>query len=517
MNHYLIIDLGTGSGRTIIFDEKGNQIALSQKEWKHKNFNNVVGAIDFDTKENWEIVKNLIKDVLKKSNIKKDSLKAISSSSMREGIVLYDKAGNEIWSCSNVDARAQKEVEELRNIASDEEMYKITGQTYSLADGPRILWLKNNLPEIYNKAETLTMISDWALYKLSGNFCVEPSNVSTSGLFDTFNRKWDKKIFEDLKIKKLTTDVYEPGDLLGTIKKELAEELNLSENTKIIVGGGDVQLGTLGVGSLEEGDTVILGGTFWQQEVNIKNPIPEKDAKVRINAHVLKDLFQYEGIAFQIGLVARWVRDALFIQEKEFAKKMGISTYSLMTEMTKSIPEGSYGIVPIFSDVMNYVHWKHASPSFLNLDINDPEKYSRVAIFKSVMENAAYVSKGNLELIKNASGIYPKEVIFAGGASYSDEWSKILANVLGIPVKVPKIKEASSLGALSLCIKTINNEKDIKSVIDEIVQIESIFNPNKNVYDFYNSNYKNWRNIYQKILKLSDEGLLNYMWKAPGE
>ena len=148
MNNYLIIDLGTGSGRVIIFDEEGNQIALSQKEWVHKNFHNVPGAIDFDTKENWEIVKTLIKDVLKKSNIEKESLKAISSSSMREGIVLYDGEGKEIWSCSNVDARAEKEVEELREITSDKEMYKKTGQTYSLADGPRLLWLKNNLPAI---------------------------------------------------------------------------------------------------------------------------------------------------------------------------------------------------------------------------------------------------------------------------------------------------------------------------------------------------------------------------------
>jgi autoinducer 2 (AI-2) kinase len=517
MNNYLIIDLGTGSGRAIIFDDEGNQIALSQQEWIHKNFHNVPGAIDFDTKENWEIVKKLIKDVLKKSNIDKESLKAISSSSMREGIVLYDKEGSEIWSCSNVDARAQKEVEELRQITSDKEMYNKTGQTYSLADGPRILWLKNNLPEIYNKAVSMTMISDWVLYKLSGNFCVEPSNASTSGLFDTFNRKWSHEIFEKMNLNDLMTDVYEPGDVLGTVKKELTEELNLSEKTKVIVGGGDVQLGTLGVGSIKEGDAVILGGTFWQQVVNVKTPVPEKDAKVRINAHVLKDLFQYEGIAFQIGLVARWVRDSLFIREKEFAEKMGVSTYSLMTEMSKSVPAGSHGIVPIFSDVMNYLHWKHASPSFMNIDINDPKKYSRAAIFKSVMENAAFVSKGNLELIKEASGVFPKEVIFAGGASYSDEWSRILANVLGIPVKVPKIKEASSLGALSLCIKTINDEKNIEDVIDGITGIESIHYPNKNLYSFYEENYIKWKKIYKNILTLSDEGLLNYMWKAPGE
>jgi autoinducer 2 (AI-2) kinase len=92
-----------------------------------------------------------------------------------------------------------------------------------------------------------------------------------------------------------------------------------------------------------------------------------------------------------------------------------------------------------------------------------------------------------------------------------------LANVLGIPVKVPKIKEASSLGALSLCIKTINDEKNIEDVIDGITGIESIHYPNKNLYSFYEENYIKWKKIYKNILTLSDEGLLNYMWKAPGE
>ena len=170
MDHYIIVDCGTGSGRTIIFNELGEEIAISQKEWVHKNFTGVPGAIDFDTKNNWTELKKIIKDALDKSGIDRNTVKAISASSMREGMVLYDYNGREIWACSNIDARAGKEAEDLIKKGIQLKLYNITGQTFSLSDAPRLLWVKRNLPDIYEKAAKLGMLSDWVIYKLSGRF-----------------------------------------------------------------------------------------------------------------------------------------------------------------------------------------------------------------------------------------------------------------------------------------------------------------------------------------------------------
>jgi len=311
MDYFLVIDAGTGSGKAILFDEKGHQIEFSQQEWRHLNLTGIPGSIDFDVNNNWQIIKNLIRETIKKSNINPKNIRAITATSMREGIVFYDKQGIEIWACSNVDARAQEEVEILKKKGLEKEIYNLTGQTFSISDVPRLLWIKRNLPDIYKKIHTLGMISDWVIFKLSGNFLVEPSNISTSGFFHTFEKKWSSEIIRELGFPtSIYPEVVNPGTKVGKIRKDLAEELELSSDTEIVIGGGDAQLGTIGVGGVEEFDTVILGGTFWQQEVNIKNPKPHPQSKIRINAHVVPELWQYEGISFWTGLVMRWFRDA---------------------------------------------------------------------------------------------------------------------------------------------------------------------------------------------------------------
>jgi autoinducer 2 (AI-2) kinase len=326
------------------------------------------------------------------------------------------------------------------------------------------------------------------------------------------------KLIERLDLPKdIYPKVYEPATVVGTVKTDIAAELNLSPKTLVIMGGGDAQLGTVGVGAVHANNAVILGGTFWQQEVNVKQPVAEPEAKIRINAHAVNDLWQYEGISFQIGLVMRWFRDAFCDREKGIAKELHVSSYSILSEMAKDVPPGAYGIMPIFSDLMDYLHWKHAAPSLLNFNINEPEKYNKAAIFRSLMENAAYNSLGNLKTIAAMTGYFPGEVIFAGGASYSPIWCGILADVLGVPVKVPRIKEATALGALLCALIGSGRYQNFGEAVADICSFEAIYFPSNSIHQIYKEYYSNWRAVYHKLLELSDMGLLSYMWKAPGE
>jgi autoinducer 2 (AI-2) kinase len=179
--------------------------------------------------------------------------------------------------------------------------------------------------------------------------------------------------------------------------------------------------------------------------VNIQNPKPPKDMSMRINPHVIKGLSQAEGITFFSGLVMRWFRDALCESEKEFAEKRGVDTYVILEEMAKEVPVGSYGILPIFSDVMKYGRWYHASPSFLNLGL-DATKFNKASMFRSLEENAAIVSAENLDNIAKFTGIEIDTIVFAGGASKGILWPQILADVTGKKVKIPDVKEATALG-----------------------------------------------------------------------
>jgi len=114
MKKYIVtLDAGTGSGRCLIFDLEGNQISQAQEEWIPKEIPEYPGSQEFDTKEAWTILCRTIKTAMAKADIKPEEVLAITASSMREGMVVYDKEGNEIWACTNLDARAVEEAVNL--------------------------------------------------------------------------------------------------------------------------------------------------------------------------------------------------------------------------------------------------------------------------------------------------------------------------------------------------------------------------------------------------------------------
>ncbi|MEZ4508880.1 MAG: FGGY family carbohydrate kinase [Eubacteriales bacterium] len=176
MTRYLMaIDAGTGSVRAVIFDLEGHQISVEQREWTHLEDPRFPGSMDFDVKLNFRLVLECVSGAIKKANISGSEIMAISTTSMREGIVLYDREGNEIWACANVDARAGKEVSQLMEIRPniERDIYSISGQTFALGALPRILWVKNNLPDVYEKTAAVTMLNDWIIYRISGVFALE--------------------------------------------------------------------------------------------------------------------------------------------------------------------------------------------------------------------------------------------------------------------------------------------------------------------------------------------------------
>ncbi len=520
MNKYLLaLDGGTGSFRAILFDLSGNQIAISQQEWDHKSEENIANSMSFDWDTNWKIVRNCIQDLLEKSKIDPENILALSSSSMREGIVLYDENNHEIWAVANVDARAGEEVKYLQKNYPDIEstFYEASGQTFALGAIPRILWLKNNQPNLYNKVAKISMISDWLLFKLSGIIASDPSNGGTTGIFDLKTRDWSKEMMDDVGLKNdIFPPCYESGTVIGDVSLEGAKSTGLSRKTKVVMGGGDVQLGALGLGIVENGGVAILGGSFWQQIVNIPSSTkPPLDMNIRVNPHVVAGLSQAEGITFFSGLIMRWFRDAFCDLEKLESKEKGIDTYAILEQKAKNVPVGSYDIIPIFSDSMKYGKWYHASPSFLNLSI-DSTICNKSSMFRSLEENAAIVSNINLEKIKAFSGVSIDQIVFAGGASKGPLWCQILADVTGCIIKIPKVTEATALGVCMCAGVGAKVYSSLKVASDKIVSFEKEYQPNLDNHKLYQALELKWIKIYEEQLKLVDQGLTTSMWKAPG-
>ena len=361
------------------------------------------------------------------------------------------------------------------------------------------------------------MIGDWILAKLSGVIATDPSNAGTTGIYSLKKRDWAPQMAEKVGIK---ADIFppslEPGTVMGVVTRDASLLTGLSTQTKVVMGGGDVQLGAAGLGVVKEGQVAILGGSFWQQVVNIKSDTtPPENMSVRVNPHVISGLSQAEGITFFSGLVMRWFRDAFCDLEKLEAKERNIDTYTLMEEKAKNVPVGSHGILPIFSDSMNYAKWYHAAPSFINLSI-DSDICNKSSMFRSLEENACIVSAINLEKIKAFTGLQIDEIVFAGGASRGELWCQILADVTGCKIKVPKVTEATALGAAMAAGVGVGIYEGIASAAEDLVVWDKEYLPNSENFSKYTDIKEQWQEVYENQLGLVDRGLTQSMWKAPG-
>ncbi|NQD66911.1 autoinducer-2 kinase [Bacillus haikouensis] len=518
MDYILAFDAGTGSLRAVLFDTDGNQIGCSQEEWIHLSDERYPGSMGFDYEANWSLLIGCIKDLLKETGVNPKQIKGISATSMREGIVLYNSSGEEVWACANVDSRASEEVSYLKQTCEEleETLYQLSGQTFALGAIPRILWLKNNLPDVYEQVSIMTMLNDWILYKLSGTLQADPSNGCTTGIFDLNKRKWASGYLQECGLKdSFFPPVNEAGTVIGEIGTEVAGMTGLAEGTKVVSGGGDAQMAAVGAGAIGDQQTMVSGGSFWQQEVNTNKPFFDKEGRIRVNCHAVPELWQIETIAFFPGLVMRWFRDAFCQEEVKKGKESGRDPYELLEESAKDVPVGSNGIIPVFSDIMNYYSWRHAAPSFINLTL-DPQITGKKEMFKSLQENAALITLGNLKLIEEVTSSYPEEVIFTGGASKGRLWSQTLADVLGVKVKVPLVKESAALGTALYAGVGAGLYATIQEAVEKVVKWDRVHEPDQSNHSNYLEIYEKWRRVYVRQLQLADEEVTTHMWKAPG-
>ncbi len=516
--YLLAVDAGTGSGRAVIFDTDGNQIASAQHEWWHKSDPRFPGSMDFDVEGNWALLSRAIRKAVADAGIVASDIAAVSATSMREAIVVYDKGGREIWACANVDSRANNEVRDLKRDFPqlEADLYALSGQTFALGALPRLLWLKRNLPDVYDRMHRVAMLSDWVLARLSGVLASDPSNAGTTGLFSLTARDW----LPDAMTKAgMRSDIFagsvEPGTVIGHVSSAASQETGLAAGTSVVMGGGDCQIGTAGIGVVNEGDCAVLGGTFWQQVVNVSPSLTDPSMDLRINPHVVTGLNQAEAISFFVGVIMRWFRDSFGAEEMARAAATGGDAYSLLEEKAAVIPPGAYGIIPVFSDVMHYGKWYHAAPSLLNLSI-DPEKSGKAAIFRALQENAAIVAARNLAAIFKLSGKTPDKIVFAAGAARSAHWAQILSDATGLPVVTPVVKEATALGCAAAAGIGAGLHRDFVDTAAHWVKWDRKFEPNAKHKAIYDTAGERWARAYELQKQLVDEGVTTALWKAPG-
>ncbi|HEU0116857.1 MAG TPA: FGGY family carbohydrate kinase, partial [Thermomicrobiales bacterium] len=184
------IDVGSGSCRALVFDAAGSLRGLAQREWTYHPAPGAPGGYDFDTADGWAQIGACVREAIAATRLAPADVAAVTAASMREGFVLYDEAGRERWACPNIDARAGREATAMIAEGLAERQYRRGGDWTSITAPARLRWIQRHQPDILARARHMTMLGDWAIARLSGVFCTDPSLGSSSNLFDLTRRTW---------------------------------------------------------------------------------------------------------------------------------------------------------------------------------------------------------------------------------------------------------------------------------------------------------------------------------------
>jgi autoinducer-2 kinase len=514
--YLLAIDAGTGSCRAVLFTETGAQAGAGQREWTHHEPPGVPGGQDFDVHAGWQAIAACVRDALRSADNGAGAagadVAAVAATSMREGMVLYDTGGREIWACPNVDSRSAAEAEELIRDGTAAKIYAEAGDWVSITAPARLRWLARHQPDVLASAGHLGMLSDWIVYRLTGQHVTEPSCGSSSGMFTLASRRWSQSIPAMCGLPAaVLPPVADPGTVVGEVTPAAAELTGLRPGTPVAAGGADTQLGLLGAGA-ERDEYTVVGGTFWQNTVLLDDPLIDPEIRLRTLCHVVPGEWMLEGIGFYCGMSMRWFRDAFCDAEVALARSRGVDPYVVMEEAAAGTRAG--GVIAILSNVMNARRWAHASPSFLQFDLAHPG--GRGACVRAIEEAAAYVARGHRDIIASLTGLRFDEVVLTGGAARGRLWPQIKADVLGVPVHIPAVTESSALGA-AICAGTgAGIYSGLLEPRPALRRRAATFQPDRAAAAAYDERYAAWREIYRRMLDITDDGLLNPLWRAAG-
>jgi xylulokinase len=494
------LDIGTTGTKSIVFDGDGKQLATSYEEYS--NIFPEPGWVEFDVGLMWEKIFSTIKAVNSDPEVKKDPVEAISVSTIGESFTPVDKDGNTLYNTIySTDARSVKELESVYEKISSRDLFEINGYPASyICPLNKIIWLKNNRPEIYKKTHKLLFTQDLLYHKLGiQDTMIDYSLCSRTLFFDIRKKTWSKEILEQFDIDiDLFSKPVQAGTLVGTVSEKIAQELGFNKKVSVVAGLHDQPAAAFGVGAIEDGIAADGMGTVECVTVAMKDLVLNDDMykyNFSVQAYALKDMYVTLGFNFTSGSSLKWYRDTLASHEKEIARKKGIDVYDTFFKDLDFKPSGLL-VLPYFTaSGTPYIDPKPKA-SIIGMSLATTKK----DIFKAIVEGLVFEIKFITELMQS-SGVNIKELRAVGGGSKSDYWLRLKSSVMGKPIKKMKINEAGCLATMMLAGHGIG-KFGLKEAIGKFVKTEKAYEPQKDIYERYMDSYERYTKLYPSIKDL---------------
>lgn len=484
MNHYIGLDLGTSSIKAVVFDKYGNVIESFLEEY------DIISKKSGYAEEKPETWFEKTISVLKQINKEKLNIKGIGISGQMHGLVILDKDDNVlrdsiIW-CDN---RTEKEAYEIENTIGFEKLKEITGNiampAFTLA---KLLWVKNNEPDIFDKIDKIMLPKDYIVYMLTKVHSADYSDISGTQLLDIRGYDYSDEILGKFSIpRKWLGRLYDSKDIVGYLTKDI-EDITGLKNVFVCAGAGDQALGAIGNGIVNSSDvSIVLGSSgVVYTPVDDLYIAPNGEVQTFITANEKK--YHIMGVTNGCGTSLKWLRDGMFDMP-----------YDEMTKLANEIPAGSNSLyyLPYLMGERTPILDTNAKGVFFGIK----NTTSKGEMIRSVMEGVGYSIKDCFSLIVGAK----TNVLISGGGAKSKLYRQIIASMINHPVVQIKQDEGGALGAAILAMVANKEYDSIDDACKKIIKVDSVTEPIKEWTQIYDNGYKIYKKIYNNTKEIFKE------------
>ena len=439
----MALDLGGGSGRCLLVDLDEGISHSTKRYWSYPVAPNTAGlGYDLDLEDMWRKLGEASRQVLEEAGAGPGDVLGVAATSMRNTTVLLDAEGKALFAVPNQDGRA---IGDAYALAAERgmEFHRVVGHWPGpIFTAPRLLWLRNNAPEVLDRTARAACLSDWVGFRLSGVLRAERSQAGETMPFDQRERDFAWDLIESLGVKAdIFPETVDAGTRIGGLTPEAAAHLGLAAGIPVAAGGPDTQCGLLGAGCVREGDVGVIAGTSMSVQQVCGTYVLDGEGRLWSGQHVVPGLYVLESNGLLSGTVLEWFSRILRPDTDDpLAALFAAAARSEPGAAGMNSTYGAHvGDARSISIIMGSLTMSHM--------VTPDTQACRDHISRALLEGIAYSAWANVAQVIEVSGMDPEVMAVGGGMARSPLWTRILSDVAGKTVRVPSVAENSALGA----------------------------------------------------------------------
>ena len=497
MELLLGIDAGTTSVKSGLFNADGKCLAVARQEYQLLTPR--ASWAELDPEIYWQACVSTTQKVLQQTGTK--DISAVSVSSQGETLIALDAYGKPVYPAIVwLDNRAEREASILAEKFTAE-VYERTGipEIIPTWTACKILWLKQNEPGAFSRADKFLFVQDYLIYRLTGEYTTNDSVSCTSLYFDIKQGRWWDTVLREIGIgERHLPHLVSPGEVIGNVSAEASAQTGLPQTTKVVGGGMDQSVGAIGAGNIRAGVVSETTGAALTIQVTIPSPDVDKNKVIPVYCHSVPGEYLFVPVCPTAGMAYKWFRDTFARMEVEQAEREKSDSYDLLGALAADVPPGSDGLVmlPHLMGAYSPDPNPAARGSFTGFTLS----HTRGHFARAILEGVAFLLKKNLEVLQNA-GVDVTEIRSTGGGARSPLWNQIKSNVCNLPVVTLQNEDTALLGDAILAGVAVGVFRTIKEGCAQMVALQDEIVP-----DFQAANYLE---VYQRYCDL-DQTLNDY-------